>query len=243
MTGAHSPQTIRASTIYVNAIYYIYLKLYFHTIQLWKRTGAWFTHDIEPYTDQVRCYDVRKPQNECVLEESKEEHESADDFPLHTDSSSSVTSEADFPTEDSVATTVAYSTDESGLPICQIDELEVPSTIAYCREFNSAEDSSLLHSPASSQMVSRLRGKSNMNVLRQIAIDEDDGIFATKQATLERSASLPVESSQNEVDGRENTLSCSTISHDRDDKKGRKERHSFVKSLTLRPSKQGRMKS
>ena len=217
-------------------------------IQLWKRTGAWFTHDIDPYMEHVGCYDIHKPQNECVSAASKDERESAVDFPLHTDSSSCVSSEDECPTEGSVATTVAYATDESGLPICQIDE--VPPTIAYCKEINSSEDSSFMQSPASSQMVSRLRGKSNMQVLRQTAIDEDDGTFAVKQPTLvhlddparlERSPSLPLESKQNEIDGRDNTLLC-PISHEREDKKGRN-RHSFVKSLSLRPSKQGRMKS
>lgn len=227
-------------------------------MQLWKKTGAWFTRDIEPYMDNVACHHVRtKPWSGNVSAPSKEEHKSLVHSSLHPDSLSSATSEAESPAASSPAIKASYSTDESGLPICSIDDFS--PALAYGKNFQCPQDSFITSPEASSQMVNRLRGKTRKNFVHQAAIDvcdDDDGRSDLKESTdvcidngvrLDRSVSLPVANKHceaNATDGKKNVL-LHSMSQDREDKKSRKEKHSFVKSLSLRPSasKQGRMKS
>lgn len=205
--------------------------------------------------DHAGCYHIHtKPWSENVMAPNKlkEEHESQVHSSLHTDSLSSAMSKAEFSADSSPAIKDACSTDVSGLPICKIEEFS--PALAYCKEFQCPQDSFITSPEASSQMVSRLRSKTRKNIVHQDAIDvcDEDGASDKKQSTnvyfddsarIERSISLTVASKHseaNDIDGRDNALSVQS-----EDKKSRKERHSFVKSLSLRPlgSKQGRMKS
>ena len=223
--------------------------LYFICIQLWKKTGAWFTHDFEPYMDHAGCYHVHtEPWIGKVSAANKEEPASPVHSPLHSDSLSSATSETEFPADGVAAIKEEESIDGSGLPVCTIDDIS--PALAYCREFQCPQESFIISPEASSQMVNRLRGKMRKKIVHQAAMDvcDEDGASDTMQSSnvcldggvkMERSVSLPVASKQSE-----NVL-LHSVSQDRQDKKSRKERHSFVKSLSLRPmgSKQGRMKS
>lgn len=195
--------------------------------------------------DHAGCYHVHsEPWIGKVSAANKEEPASPVHLPLHSDSLSSATSETEFPADGAVAIKEEDSIDESGLPICTIDDIS--PALAYCREFQCPQDSFIISPEAGSQMVNRLRGKTRKKLVHQAAMDvcNEDGASDTRQssyggAKMERSVSLPAESKQSE------NLLVHSGSQDRQDKKSRKERHSFVKSLSLRPmgSKQGRMKS